>query len=224
MPEQNEALPVVFYEAGEIKGLDDVMAYIQSFKFPEDLTDKDNFRFVTSQRANINKLIKEAKKLVKKGKKEAADKWEAENHKELVLLETIESLEADLGESVLAEQNQRLAGWLPQLEEVIEEQNRRRELDENHKLTSTKWRLLGSFTPTGKLKNSVVNEIVKEADLQKYKQNEKPRLTEKQVFVRGIKSKLISSWGQIDDDGVYSGSEVKQLIDPIRQYILDNNK
>ncbi|NLS38668.1 hypothetical protein GHU05_07000 [Fructobacillus tropaeoli] len=221
---REEVLPSVYYDGGEIKGLDDVLAYVHNFNFPEDLTNKDNFRFVTSSRTKINKVIKEAKKIVKQGKKEAADEWERKNHKELVILETIESLEADLGEAVLAEQKQRLAGWLPQLEEIVEEQNKLRELDDNHKLTSTKWQLLGSFTPTGKLKNSVINEIVQEADLQKYKQNEPVKLTEKQVFAKALAFRVVDSWKKIDDDGVYSGSEVKKFIEPIKQYILDNNK
>lgn len=221
---REEVLPAVHYENGEIKGLDDVLAYVKAFKFPEDLTDKDNFRFVTSQRSKINKIIKEAKKIVKQGKKEAADKWAESNHQELVILETLESIEASLGESVLAEQNQRLAGWLPQLEETVTEQNKLRELDDEHKLTSTPWRMLGSFTPTGKLKNAVINEIVKEADLQKYKQNEPVKLTEKQVFAKALAFRVVESWKKIDDDGVYSGKEVKNLIEPIKQYILDNNK
>lgn len=219
-----EALPVVRYENGKLIGFDDMMAYVNSLDFPQDLTVKANLTIVTKQRATINKFLREAHKAAKKGRNKAVVEWEQENHKAFAVFDTLKSIEEDLGESILAEQNARLASWLPQLDEVVAEQNKLRELDDDHKLTTTRWRLLGSFTPTGKLKNSVVNEIVKEADLQKYKQNEPVKLTEKQVFAKALAFRVVESWKQIDDDGVYSGSEVKQLIEPIKQYILDNNK
>lgn len=221
--EREEALPVVGYEDGKITGFDDIMAYVNSLDFPQDLTIKKNLTIVTRQRATINKFLREAKKVEKTGKEKAIAEWKEKNHKAFAVIDTLKSIEEDLGESILAEQNQRLASWLPQLDEVVEEQNRLRELDDNHKLTTTKWRLLGSFTPTGKLKNAVVNEIVKEADLQKYKQNEPVKLTEKQVFAKALTYRVVEAWKKINDDSVYSGTEVKELLEPVRQYILDNN-
>lgn len=220
---REEALPVIGFEEGKLTGLDDILEYVNSLDFPQDLTIKENLTLVTKQRATINKFLREAKKVEKNGKEKAVAEWKEENHKAFAIIDTLKSIEEDLGESILAEQNQRLASWLPQLDEVVEEQNRLRELDDNHKLTTTKWRLLGSFTPTGKLKNATVNDIVREAELQKSRQNEKPRLTEKQVFARALAYRVSTSWKKIEDDSVYSGTEVKELLEPVRQYILDNN-
>ncbi|CAH1855975.1 hypothetical protein [Convivina praedatoris] len=212
-----EVKPIIEVRDGELTGTYDALASIQSFDWSTPVTDEKRAAEMRGKRADLNRFIKQGKSVAKAEEKELVKRWKEENSQSFAALDTMESIFEDAGEQLTEFQNSKLSEWLPTLEGFVQKQNETRKLDDDHKLTITKWRKIGSFTATGKLKHAIENEIVKEAELRRLRMNQPPKLTEKEVFEKAIKYKFGKLWDSIDDDGLYGGKDIKEMLKPIAE-------
>lgn len=208
-----ETKPALSFENGVMVNYSDLLSVAEEYKsLPDNIVTAEQGSRVAAVKSDLKKNADIIKKELKAEDKRRSEAFYEDNHGAVAAMDTLLSVREDLVERTNAWEKTRLDANMPVLEAFIDEQNDLHHLDSQHKLTANDWRKLGTFTPTGKIVGKIQNEIVSQARLAEFEQNQQPELSPLDLLKRDLNSAFSDLYGKFEDDDIYSGTEIKEAL------------
>lgn len=208
-----ETKPALSFENGVMVNYSDLLAVAEEYKsLPDIIVTAEQGSRVAAVKSDLKKNADIIKKGLKAEDKRRSEAFYEDNHGAVAAMDTLLSVREDLVERTNTWEKTRLDANMPVLEAFIAEQNELHHLDTQHQLSANDWRKLGTFTPTGKIVGKIQNEIVSQARLAEFEQNQQPELSPLDLLKRDLNSAFSDLYGKFEDDGIYSGTEIKEAL------------
>ncbi|MFT8616558.1 MAG: hypothetical protein ABF723_12145 [Lentilactobacillus hilgardii] len=215
-----ETKPALSFENGVMVNYSDLLAVAEEYKsLPDIIVTAEQGSRVAAVKSDLKKNADIIKKELKAEDKRRSEAFYEDNHGAVAAMDTLLSVREDLVERTNTWEKTRLDANMPVLEAFIDEQNELHHLDSQHQLIANNWRKLGTFTPTGKIVGKVQNEIVSQARLAEFEQNQQPELSPLDLLKRDLNSAFSDLYGKFEDDVIYSGTEVKEALARIAELL-----
>jgi hypothetical protein len=215
-----ETKPALSFENGVMVNYSDLLAVAEEYKsLPDIIVTAEQGSRVAAVKSDLKKNADLIKKELKAEDKRRSEVFYEDNHGAVAAMETLLSVRDDLVERTNTWEKKRLDTNMPILEAFIDEQNALHHLDSQHQLNANDWRKLGTFTPTGKIVGKVQNEIVSQARLAEFEQNQQPELSPFDLLKRDLNAAFSDLYSQFEDEGVYSGTEIKEALARIAELL-----
>lgn len=215
-----ETKPALSFENGVMVNYSDLLAVAEEYKsLPDIIVTAEQGSRVAAVKSDLKKNADIIKKELKAEDKRRSEAFYEDNHGAVAAVDTLLSVREDLVERTNTWEKTRLDANMPVLEAFIDEQNELHHLDSQHQLIANDWRKLGTFTPTGKIVGKVQNEIVSQARLAEFEQNQQPELSPLDLLKRDLNSAFSDLYGKFEDDGIYSGTEIKETLARIAELL-----
>ena len=215
-----ETKPALSFENGVMVNYSDLLAVAEEYKsLPDIIVTAEQGSRVAAVKSDLKKNADIIKKELKAEDKRRSEAYYEDNHGAVAAMDTLLSVREDLVERTNTWEKTRLDANMPVLEAFIDEQNELHHLDSQHQLIANDWRKLGTFTPTGKIVGKVQNEIVSQARLAEFEQNQQPELSPLDLLKRDLNSAFSDLYVKFEDDGIYSGTEVKEVLARIAELL-----
>ena len=213
MSEVKTVLPVVTCENGVAQGFEDLRAMLRDVQVVA-IEDKID----AQQMAALKKDMKSVSDNIKKSTKQAVKEYENQLHEQngtlFAIQDTADSIIADITEN----QNVYNTGRIKELEVVLQKEVDERNANYQLKVPLTikaDWLKMSNFTATGKPTSALTKLLNLEFIKAKSEENKVPEITEDERFKRALKYQFAKVWEQIEDDSIYSGADIKNLLKPI---------
>lgn len=215
-----ETKPALSFENGVMVNYSDLLAVAEEYKsLPDIIVTAEQGSRVAAVKSDLKKNADIIKKELKAEDKRRSEAFYEDNHGAVAAMDTLLSVREDLVERTNTWEKTRLDANMPVLEAFIDEQNELHHLDSQHQLIANNWHKLGTFTPTGKIVGKVQNEIVSQARLAEFEQNQQPELSPLDLLKRDLNSAFSDLYGKFEDDVIYSGTEVKEALARIAELL-----
>ncbi|WP_337090217.1 hypothetical protein [Leuconostoc pseudomesenteroides] len=215
-----ETKPALSFENGVMVNYSDLLAVAEEYKsLPDIIVTAEQGSRVAAVKSDLKKNADIIKKELKAEDKRRSEAFYEDNHGAVAAMDTLLSVREDLVERTNTWEKTRLDANMPVLAAFIDEQNELHHLDSQHQLIANDWRKLGTFTPTGKIVGKVQNEIVSQARLAEFEQNQQPELSPLDLLKRDLNSAFSDLYGKFEDDVIYSGTEVKEALARIAELL-----
>lgn len=210
-------MPLISFENGVAQNWNDLRATLNGVEVTTISSKVD-----AQSMASLKKDMKQVSDLIKKSVKQNVKDYEKElierNGGLLAVKDTADSIIEDITE----EQNTWNVGRLKQLQPVLQ-----KEIDERNESYQFKtpltikadWLKISNFTATGKPTGALTKLLNLEFVQAKALESEPPKLTEVQEVKKAIKYEFSKVWDDIQDDGIYTGKDFKQMLSEIAKQL-----
>ncbi|MGB4825389.1 MAG: hypothetical protein WBP82_10875 [Leuconostoc mesenteroides] len=217
MSEPKTVMPLISFENGVAQNWNDLRATLNGVE----VTAIDS-KVDAQSMAALKKDMKQVSDLIKKSVKQNVKDYEQElterNGGLFAVKDTADSIIEDITEEQNTWNVSRLKQLQPVLQKEIDERN------ESYKLKTpltikADWLKISNFTATGKPTGALTRLLNLEFVQAKALENEPPKLTEVQEVKKAIKYEFSKVWDDIQDDGIYSGKDFKQMLSEIAKQL-----
>lgn len=217
MSEPKTVMPLISFENGVAQNWNDLRATLNGVE----VTAIDS-KVDAQSMAALKKDMKQVSDLIKKSVKQNVKDYEQELTERNGGLFAVKDTADSIIEDITEEQNTWNVSRLKQLQPVLQ-----KEIDERNESYQLKtpltikadWLKISNFTATGKPTGALTRLLNLEFVQAKALENEPPKLTEVQEVKKAIKYEFSKVWDDIQDDGIYSGKDFKQMLSEIAKQL-----
>jgi len=218
MSEPKTVMPLISFENGVAQNWNDLRATLNGVE----VTAIDS-KVDAQSMAALKKDMKQVSDLIKKSVKQNVKDYEQELTERNGGLFAVKDTADSIIEDITEEQNTWNVSRLKQLQPVLQ-----KEIDERNESYQLKtpltikadWLKISNFTATGKPTGALTRLLNLEFVQAKALENEPPKLTEVQEAKKAIKYEFSKVWDDIQDDGIYSGKDFKQMLSEIAKQLI----
>lgn len=217
MSEPKTVMPLISFENGVAQNWNDLRATLNGVEVTTISSKVD-----AQSMASLKKDMKQVSDLIKKSVKQNVKDYEQELIERNGGLFAVKDTADSIIEDITEEQNTWNVGRLKQLQPVLQ-----KEIDERNESYQLKtpltikadWLKISNFTATGKPTGSLTKLLNLEFVQAKALESEPPKLTEVQEVKKAIKYEFSKVWDDIEDDGIYTGKDFKQMLSEIAKQL-----
>ena len=217
MSEPKTVMPLISFENGVAQNWNDLRATLNGVEVTTISSKVD-----AQSMATLKKDMKQVSDLIKKSVKQNVKDYEQELIERNGGLFAVKDTADSIIEDITEEQNTWNVGRLKQLQPVLQ-----KEIDERNESYQLKtpltikadWLKISNFTATGKPTGALTKLLNLEFVQAKALESEPPKLTEVQEVKRAIKYEFSKVWDDIQDDGIYTGKDFKQVLSEIAKQL-----
>ncbi|KMY82005.1 hypothetical protein WZ78_02940 [Leuconostoc mesenteroides subsp. dextranicum] len=217
MSEPKTVMPLISFENGVAQNWNDLRATLNGVEVTA-----INSKVDAQSMAALKKDMKQVSDLIKKSVKQNVKDYEQELIERNGGLFAVKDTADSIIEDITEEQNTWNVGRLKQLQPVLQ-----KEIDERNESYQLKtpltikadWLKISNFTATGKPTGALTKLLNLEFVQAKALESEPPKLTEVQEVKRAIKYEFSKVWDDIQDDGIYTGKDFKQMLSEIAKQL-----
>jgi hypothetical protein len=217
MSEPKTVMPLISFENGVAQNWNDLRATLNGVE----VTAIDS-KVDAQSMAALKKDMKQVSDLIKKSVKQNVKDYEQELTERNGGLFAVKDTADSIIEDITEEQNTWNVSRLKQLQPVLQ-----KEIDERNESYQLKtpltikadWLKISNFTATGKPTGALTRLLNLEFVQAKALENEPPKLTEVQEVKKAIKYEFSKVWDDIQDDGIYTGKDFKQMLSEIAKQL-----
>ncbi|MQR27266.1 hypothetical protein GFV13_08330 [Leuconostoc mesenteroides] len=217
MNEPKTVMPLISFENGVAQNWNDLRATLNGVEVTTISSKVD-----AQSMAALKKDMKQVSDLIKKSVKQNVKEYEQELTERNGGLFAIKDTADSIIEDITEEQNTWNVGRLKQLQPVLQ-----KEIDERNESYQLKtpltikadWLKISNFTATGKPTGALTKLLNLEFVQAKALESEPPKLTEVQEVKKAIKYEFSKVWDDIQDDGIYTGKDFKQMLSEIAKQL-----
>jgi len=217
MSEPKTVMPLISFENGVAQNWNDLRATLNGVE----VTAIDS-KVDAQSMAALKKDMKQVSDLIKKSVKQNVKDYEQElterNGGLFAVKDTADSIIEDITEEQNTWNVSRLKQLKPVLQKEIDERNESYQLKTPLTIKAD-WLKISNFTATGKPTGALTRLLNLEFVQAKALENEPPKLTEVQEVKKAIKYEFSKVWDDIQDDGIYSGKDFKQMLSEIAKQL-----
>ncbi|ARN63744.1 hypothetical protein BMS97_06000 [Leuconostoc mesenteroides subsp. mesenteroides] len=217
MSEPKTVMPLISFENGVAQNWNDLRATLNGVEVTTISSKVD-----AQSMAALKKDMKQVSDLIKKSVKQKVKDYEQELIERNGGLFAVKDTADSIIEDITEEQNTWNVGRLKQLQPVLQ-----KEIDERNESYQLKtpltikadWLKISNFTATGKPTGALTKLLNLEFVQAKALESEPPKLTEVQEVKKAIKYEFSKVWDDIQDDGIYTGKDFKQMLSEIAKQL-----
>ncbi|MGQ2286724.1 hypothetical protein ACT5YT_05595 [Leuconostoc suionicum] len=217
MSEPKTVMPLISFENGVAQNWNDLRATLNGVEVTAIHSKVD-----AQSMAALKKDMKQVSDLIKKSVKQNVKDYEQELTERNGGLFAVKDTADSIIEDITEEQNTWNVGRLKQLQPVLQ-----KEIDERNESYQLKtpltikadWLKISNFTATGKPTGALTKLLNLEFVQAKALESEPPKLTEVQEVKKAIKYEFSKVWDDIQDDGIYTGKDFKQMLSEIAKQL-----
>lgn len=217
MSEPKTVMPLISFENGVAQNWNDLRATLNGVEVTTISSKVD-----AQSMAALKKDMKQVSDLIKKSVKQNVKDYEQELIERNGGLFAVKDTADSIIEDITEEQNTWNVGRLKQLQPVLQ-----KEIDERNESYQLKtaltikadWLKISNFTATGKPTGALTKLLNLEFVQAKALESEPPKLTEVQEVKKAIKYEFSKVWDDIQDDGIYTGKDFKQMLSEIAKQL-----
>lgn len=217
MSEPKTVMPLISFENGVAQNWNDLRATLNGVEVTTISSKVD-----AQSMASLKKDMKQVSDLIKKSVKQNVKDYEQELIERNGGLFAVKDTADSIIEDITEEQNTWNVGRLKQLQPVLQ-----KEIDERNESYQLKtpliikadWLKISNFTATGKPTGALTKLLNLEFVQAKALESEPPKLTEIQEVKKAIKYEFSKVWDDIQDDGIYTGKDFKQMLSEIAKQL-----
>ena len=217
MSEPKTVMPLISLENGVAQNWNDLRATLNGVEVTTISSKVD-----AQSMAALKKDMKQVSDLIKKSVKQNVKDYEQELIERNGGLFAVKDTADSIIEDITEEQNTWNVGRLKQLQPVLQ-----KEIDERNESYHLKtpltikadWLKISNFTATGKPTGALTKLLNLEFVQAKALESEPPKLTEVQEVKKAIKYEFSKVWDDIQDDGIYTGKDFKQMLSEIAKQL-----
>ncbi|MGL5886585.1 MAG: hypothetical protein ACRCY1_00730 [Leuconostoc suionicum] len=217
MSEPKTVMPLISFENGVAQNWNDLRATLNGVEVTAIHSKID-----AQSMAALKKDMKQVSDLIKKSVKQNVKDYEKELTERNGGLFAVKDTADSIIEDITEEQNTWNVGRLKQLQPVLQ-----KEIDERNESYQLKtpltikadWLKISNFTATGKPTGALTKLLNLEFVQAKALESEPPKLTEVQEVKKAIKYEFSKVWDDIQDDGIYTGKDFKQMLSEIAKQL-----
>ncbi|WP_273709211.1 hypothetical protein [Leuconostoc mesenteroides] len=217
MSEPKTVMPLISFENGVAQNWNDLRATLNGVEVTTISSKVD-----AQSMASLKKDMKQVSDLIKKSVKQNVKDYEQELIERNGGLFAVKDTADSIIEDITEEQNTWNVGRLKQLQPVLQ-----KEIDERNESYQLKtpltikadWLKISNFTATGKPTGALTKLLNLEFVQAKALESEPPKLTEVQEVKKAIKYEFSKVWDDIQDDGIYTGKDFKQMLSEIAKQL-----
>lgn len=217
MSEPKTVMPLISFENGVAQNWNDLRATLNGVEVTTISSKVD-----AQSMASLKKDMKQVSDLIKKSVKQNVKDYEQELTERNGGLFAVKDTADSIIEDITEEQNTWNVGRLKQLQPVLQ-----KEIDERNESYQLKtpltikadWLKISNFTATGKPTGALTKLLNLEFVQAKALESEPPKLTDVQEVKKAIKYEFSKVWDDIQDDGIYTGKDFKQMLSEIAKQL-----
>ncbi|MBS0941588.1 hypothetical protein JK161_01830 [Leuconostoc mesenteroides] len=217
MSDPKTVMPLISFENGVAQNWNDLRATLNGVEVTTISSKVD-----AQSMAALKKDMKQVSDLIKKSVKQNVKDYEQELIERNGGLFAVKDTADSIIEDITEEQNTWNVGRLKQLQPVLQ-----KEIDERNESYQLKtpltikadWLKISNFTATGKPTGALTKLLNLEFVQAKALESEPPKLTEVQEVKKAIKYEFSKVWDDIQDDGIYTGKDFKQMLSEIAKQL-----
>ncbi|MDI6497149.1 hypothetical protein QMA66_01345 [Leuconostoc suionicum] len=217
MSEAKTVMPLISFENGVAQNWNDLRATFNGVEVTA-ISSKVDAQSMDALKKDMKQVSDLIKKSVKQNVKDYEQELIERNGGLFAVKDTADSIIEDITE----EQNTWNVGRLKQLQPVLQ-----KEIDERNESYQLKtpltikadWLKISNFTATGKPTGALTKLLNLEFVQAKALESEPPKLTEVQEVKKAIKYEFSKLWDDIQDDGIYTGKDFKQMLSEIAKQL-----
>ncbi|WP_349535653.1 hypothetical protein [Leuconostoc mesenteroides] len=217
MSEPKTVMPLISFENGVAQNWNDLRATLNGVEVTTISSKVD-----AQSMAALKKDMKQVSDLIKKSVKQNVKDYEQELIERNGGLFAVKDTADSIIEDITEEQNTWNVGRLKQLQPVLQKEIYER--NESYQLKTpltikADWLKISNFTATGKPTGALTKLLNLEFVQAKALESEPPKLTEVQEVKKAIKYEFSKVWDDIQDDGIYTGKDFKQMLSEIAKQL-----
>ena len=210
-------MPLISFENGVAQNWNDLRATLNGVEVTAISSKVD-----AQSMAALKKDMKQVSDLIKKSVKQNVKDYEQElierNGGLFAVKDTADSIIEDITEEQNTWNVSRLKQLQPVLQKEIDERNESYQLKTPLTIKAD-WLKSSNFTAIGKPTGVLTKLLNLEFVQAKALESEPPKLTEVQEVKKAIKYEFSKVWDDIQDDGIYTGKDFKQMLSEIAKQL-----
>ncbi|MCT8389558.1 hypothetical protein D0501_05660 [Leuconostoc holzapfelii] len=218
MSEVKTVLPELSFEDGVAKNFTDLRALIDGVQV-EPITNKISAQSMAALKKNMAFVSDSIKKAIKQDVKNYEKSLIENNGTLIAIKDTADAIKDDITENQNTYNVSRLKELEVVLKKEVDERNQNYHLKQPITIKA-EWLKISNFTATGKPTGALTKLLNLEFIAAQARENEKPKLTEIEVYKLKVKQVFAELFDQFDSDEIYSGKDLRQALAD-KKYQLD---